>query len=30
MLNKLFDRVFYMPHNNETDRPALGLICGDM
>ncbi|KKK38215.1 hydrolase [Mesobacillus campisalis] len=29
MLKKLADRVYYMPHYSETDRPALGLICGD-
>ncbi|GIP40681.1 Zn-dependent hydrolase [Paenibacillus sp. J31TS4] len=29
MLNKLSNRVYYMPHYAETDRPALGLICGD-
>jgi glyoxylase-like metal-dependent hydrolase (beta-lactamase superfamily II) len=29
MLKKLANRVFYMPHYSETDRPALGLICGD-
>ncbi|GKX30671.1 Zn-dependent hydrolase [Vallitalea longa] len=28
MLNKLTDRVYYMPHSEETDRPSLGLICG--
>ncbi|RLL42678.1 MBL fold metallo-hydrolase [Oceanobacillus piezotolerans] len=29
MLKKLTDKVYYMPHYSETDRPALGLICGD-
>jgi glyoxylase-like metal-dependent hydrolase (beta-lactamase superfamily II) len=29
MLNKLTDRVYYMPHSTETDRPSLGLVCGD-
>lgn len=29
MLKKLTNRVYYMPHYSETDRPALGLICGD-
>lgn len=29
MIKKLTDRVFYMPHKQETDRPSLGLICGD-
>ncbi|MED1205812.1 MBL fold metallo-hydrolase [Heyndrickxia acidicola] len=29
MLKKLTNRVYYMDHVQETDRPALGLICGD-
>ncbi|OZU89144.1 hydrolase [Virgibacillus indicus] len=29
MLKQLAKRVYYMPHYSETDRPALGLICGD-
>jgi glyoxylase-like metal-dependent hydrolase (beta-lactamase superfamily II) len=29
MLKQLNNRVYYMPHYSETDRPALGLICGD-
>ena len=29
MLKKITNRVYYMPHYSETDRPALGLICGD-
>ncbi|WP_432665598.1 MBL fold metallo-hydrolase [Wukongibacter baidiensis] len=29
MIKKLTDRVFYMPHSEETDRPSLGLICGN-
>jgi glyoxylase-like metal-dependent hydrolase (beta-lactamase superfamily II) len=29
MLKKLANRVYYMPHYSETDRPALGYICGD-
>lgn len=29
MLKKLASRVYYMPHYSETDRPTLGLICGD-
>lgn len=28
MLKKLTERVFYMPEENETDRPLLGLIVG--
>lgn len=29
MLEKITERVFYMPCSKETDRPSLGLICGD-
>lgn len=29
MLEKITDRVFYMPCSKKTDRPALGLICGE-
>lgn len=29
MLKKLTERIFYMPHSEETDRPSLGLICGN-
>jgi glyoxylase-like metal-dependent hydrolase (beta-lactamase superfamily II) len=29
MIKKLTDRVYYMPHEDETDRPVLGLVCGD-
>lgn len=29
MLKKLTNKVYYLPHYSETDRPALGLICGD-
>ncbi|MBP1927132.1 glyoxylase-like metal-dependent hydrolase (beta-lactamase superfamily II) [Sedimentibacter acidaminivorans] len=29
MLIKLTDRIYYMPHNEETDRPILGYIKGD-
>ncbi|WP_157950186.1 MBL fold metallo-hydrolase [Vallitalea okinawensis] len=29
MLKKLTNNVFYMPQSSETDRPALGLICGE-
>ncbi|WP_432401506.1 MBL fold metallo-hydrolase [Wukongibacter sp. M2B1] len=29
MIKKLTDKVFYMPQSSETDRPALGLICGN-
>jgi glyoxylase-like metal-dependent hydrolase (beta-lactamase superfamily II) len=29
MLKKITNKVHYLPHYSETDRPALGLICGD-
>lgn len=29
MLNKITERVYYMPQEEKTDRPALGLVCGD-
>lgn len=29
MLYKLSDRIYYMEHNEETDRPVLGYIKGD-
>lgn len=29
MLKKLTDRVYYKPHLEQTDRPALGLINGN-
>lgn len=29
MLKKLTERVYYMPHSEKTDRPVMGLICGD-
>lgn len=29
MLKKLSDRIYFMPHNQETDRPILGYIKGD-
>ncbi|WP_249871228.1 MBL fold metallo-hydrolase [Oceanobacillus saliphilus] len=29
MLKELAKSVYYMPHYSETDRPTLGLICGD-
>lgn len=29
MLIKLTDRIYYMPHSEETDRPILGYIRGD-
>ncbi|MGJ9459760.1 MBL fold metallo-hydrolase [Oceanobacillus sp. CF4.6] len=29
MLKKLANNVYYMPHYSETDRPTLGLICGE-
>lgn len=29
MLKRLTDRIYFMPQRRETDRPLLGLICGD-
>lgn len=29
MLEKITERIYYMKHGEETDRPALGLIVGD-
>ena len=29
MLKKISERIYYMPHEDKTDRPVLGLICGD-
>ncbi|WDV46443.1 MBL fold metallo-hydrolase [Clostridiaceae bacterium M8S5] len=29
MLKKLTNKIYYMPLDNTTDRPHLGLICGD-
>jgi glyoxylase-like metal-dependent hydrolase (beta-lactamase superfamily II) len=29
MLNKLTERVFYMPQEEKIDRPLLGLVCGN-
>lgn len=29
MLIKLTERIYYMPNDDRTDRPLLGLICGD-
>lgn len=29
MLEKLTDRIYYMPNDHSTDRPLLGLVCGD-
>ncbi|WP_066495785.1 MBL fold metallo-hydrolase [Abyssisolibacter fermentans] len=29
MIKKLTDRIYYMQHGEETDRPSLGLICGN-
>jgi len=28
MLKQLTDNVYYMPHDDTTDRPTLGLVCG--
>ena len=29
MLKRLTDRIYYIPNDSKTDRPVLGLICGD-
>ncbi|MEK4426458.1 MBL fold metallo-hydrolase [Solibacillus sp. FSL K6-1523] len=29
MLNKLSDTIYYLSHQDDKDRPTLGLICGD-
>ncbi len=29
MIKKLTDRIYYMPHKEDTDRPSLGVICGN-
>ncbi len=29
MLEKVSDRIYYYMNSDETDRPALGLVCGD-
>ncbi|MBD8038444.1 MBL fold metallo-hydrolase [Solibacillus sp. A46] len=29
MLNKFSETIFYMPNQDENDRPTLGLVCGD-
>ncbi len=29
MLQKISDRVYILPPSQETDRPSLGLVCGD-
>lgn len=29
MLEKLTDRIYYMPNDHSTDRPLLGLVCGE-
>ena len=29
MLEKVTDRIYYYMNNDETDRPALGLVCGN-
>ena len=29
MLNKLSDTIFYLPNQDDKDRPTLGLVCGD-
>jgi glyoxylase-like metal-dependent hydrolase (beta-lactamase superfamily II) len=29
MLNKFSDHIYYLPNQDENDRPTLGLVCGD-
>ncbi|TQR39504.1 MBL fold metallo-hydrolase [Lysinibacillus sphaericus] len=29
MLNKLSDTIYYLPNQNDNERPTLGLVCGD-
>lgn len=29
MLKKLTSHIYYMAHKNDTDRPILGLVCGE-
>lgn len=29
MLNKFSDSIYYMPNQDENDRPTLGLVCGE-
>lgn len=29
MLNKLSDTIYYLPNQNNNERPTLGLVCGD-
>ena len=29
MFKQLSERVYYIPHNHDTDRPAIGIILGD-
>ena len=29
MLNKFSDSIYYMPNQDESDRPTLGLVCGE-
>lgn len=29
MLNKLSDTIYYLPNQDDKDRPTLGLVCGD-
>ncbi|ATP41323.1 hydrolase glyoxylase [Solibacillus sp. R5-41] len=29
MLNKLSDTIYYLSHQDDRDRPTLGLVCGD-
>jgi len=29
MLNKISESIYYMPNQNDKERPTLGLVCGD-
>lgn len=29
MLNKLSDTIYYLPNQDDNERPTLGLVCGD-
>src|SRR5690554_3166553 len=29
MLNRISDKVYYLSNEDEKERPALGLVCGD-
>lgn len=29
MLNKIRESIYYLPNQNDKERPTLGLVCGD-